>query len=229
MSAAEKGHVDLDASILATMDRMEENLRRYRLDSSTPKSDRDHEPKRQNNPTHWSYDMYDEKESQADNTLLFTSKKARVGVDYNTREPRYKSQYAYGIDGVRPKVHFADGTHGNRIEDDDMLRGNVAYGRQRSPEPDAHRDPEGAQFQRETSNVDKDNKIAIKPATYHDSSSWLDYKCHFEACANVNGWSEEKKGMFLALSLRGQAQAVLGDLPTDRGQHYGTLVRSLQE
>ena len=35
--------------------------------------------------------------------------------------------------------------------------------------------------------------------------------------------------MFLALSLRGQAQSVLGDMPTDRGQHYGTLVRSLQE
>lgn len=35
--------------------------------------------------------------------------------------------------------------------------------------------------------------------------------------------------MFLALSLRGQAQAVLDDLPTDRGQHYETLVRSLRE
>ena len=35
--------------------------------------------------------------------------------------------------------------------------------------------------------------------------------------------------MFLVLSLRGQAQFVLGDLPTDRGQHYQTLVRSSQE
>ena len=56
--------------------------------------------------------MYDEKESQADNSLRFTTKKAGVGVDYNTREPRYKSQYTYGIDWVRPKVHIADSTHG---------------------------------------------------------------------------------------------------------------------
>ena len=89
--------------------------------------------------------MYDYKEVQADNTLLFTSKKARVGIDYNTWESRYKFQYAYGIDGVRPKVHFPDSTHGNRIEGDDMFRDNVAYGRQRSPEPDAHRKPVGAQ------------------------------------------------------------------------------------
>ena len=56
----------------------------------------------------------------------------------------------------------------------------------------------------------------------------LDYKGHFEACASVNVWNEETKGMLFALSLRGQAQSVLGDLTTDRGQHYQTLVRSLQ-
>ena len=81
----------------------------------------------------------------------------------------------------------------------------------------------------ETYRDERDSKLTVKPATYDGSSSWLDYKCHFEACASVNGWNEEKKGLFLALSLRGQAQAVLGDLPKDRGQHYETLVRSLQE
>jgi hypothetical protein len=62
---------------------------------------------------------------------------------------------------------------------------------------------------------DSDSKIAIKPATYDGSRSWLDYKCHFEACDNVNGWDEVKKGLFLALSLRGQAQTVLNDMPSD--------------
>lgn len=37
------------------------------------------------------------------------------------------------------------------------------------------------------------------------------------------------KGLFLAVSLRGHAQSVLGDLPSDNGQHYSTLVRSLEE
>lgn len=31
------------------------------------------------------------------------------------------------------------------------------------------------------------------------------------------------------MSLRGHAQSVLGDLPCDKGQHYSTLVRSLEE
>lgn len=31
------------------------------------------------------------------------------------------------------------------------------------------------------------------------------------------------------MSLRGHAQSVLGDLPSDKGQHYSTLVRSLEE
>lgn len=74
-----------------------------------------------------------------------------------------------------------------------------------------------------------ENKITIKPATYDGSSSWLDYKCHFESCVNVNGWSEEKKGLFLALSLRSQAHAVLSDLPSESRQHYETLVRSLHD
>lgn len=69
----------------------------------------------------------------------------------------------------------------------------------------------------------------IKPATYDGTSSWLDYKAHFQACAAVNGWTEESLGLFLAVSLRGHAESVLGDLPGDKGQHYRTLVRSLEE
>lgn len=50
----------------------------------------------------------------------------------------------------------------------------------------------------------------IKQTTYDGTSSWLDYKAHFKACAAVNGWSEESIGMVLAVSLRGHAQSVLG-------------------
>lgn len=30
----------------------------------------------------------------------------------------------------------------------------------------------------------------IKPATYDGSTSWLDYKSHFEACAKLGNWDE---------------------------------------
>lgn len=52
---------------------------------------------------------------------------------------------------------------------------------------------------------------------------------HGSACVVVNGWTEESKRTVLVVSLRGHAQSVLGDLPSDKGQHYRTPVRSLEE
>jgi hypothetical protein len=49
---------------------------------------------------------------------------------------------------------------------------------------------------------------------------WLDYKSHFDACSRVNQWSENEKGLYLAVALRGQAQGILGDLPIDKQQDY---------
>ena len=71
--------------------------------------------------------------------------------------------------------------------------------------------------------------MTIKSTKYDGSSSWFDYKCHFEVCANITGWSRYKKRLFLAFSLLGQEQAVLSNLSRDRDQQYETLVRSLQE
>ncbi len=34
----------------------------------------------------------------------------------------------------------------------------------------------------------------MKPATYDGTGAWADYKAHFEACAKLNGWSEEARG-----------------------------------
>lgn len=161
MSAAGKEHIDIDANMLATMDRMEKKLKKYRLDTSTPQSDKYTETKIRDNPTHWSYDMFDEEELRADNTLSFTGKKAQVhvGADFDTHKPRYPSQYAYESEGVRPKVHFADSSYGKSTECDNMFRSNMAYratNSQRSPEPDAHRNHVGAKFQTETSRTDRE-------------------------------------------------------------------------
>ena len=72
-------------------------------------------------------------------------------------------------------------------------------------------------------------KIDIKPATFDGTNSWKDYKSHFDACAKINNWSIEEKGLFLAVSLRAQAQGVLGDLPEDTNRHYYVLVQALEE
>ena len=78
---------------------------------------------------------------------------------------------------------------------------------------------------------DKGNRppVLMKPAMYDGKSSWLDYKSHFEACATLGHWSEEDKAMYLALSLCGQAQSVLGDLAGEVPKKYGELIKALNE
>ena len=73
------------------------------------------------------------------------------------------------------------------------------------------------------------NTARVKAATYDGTSSWLDYKFHFDACSRINQWSENEKGLYLAVALRGQAQGILGDLPIDKQQDYKSLVKALEE
>lgn len=100
--------------MLVTMDGMEKQLKRYRLDSSTPKADRYTESKRQDTQPHWSQDMYYEEKSPRDDTVLFTEQKVQASEDYNEDKTRNKSQYAHGTKWVRPKVRFADNSYGER-------------------------------------------------------------------------------------------------------------------
>ncbi|KAH3795337.1 hypothetical protein DPMN_148887 [Dreissena polymorpha] len=48
----------------------------------------------------------------------------------------------------------------------------------------------------------------MRPATYDGSGSSSDYKAYFDACSELNRWTEKEKGLYLAVSLRGQAQGV---------------------
>jgi hypothetical protein len=68
----------------------------------------------------------------------------------------------------------------------------------------------------------------MKPATYDGTSSWIDYKAHFEACSEINQWTNKEKGLYLSVSLRGQAQGVFGNL-TSKSPNYDELVLALQE
>ncbi|CAC5425633.1 unnamed protein product [Mytilus coruscus] len=73
------------------------------------------------------------------------------------------------------------------------------------------------------------NDVKIKPSKYDGNTPWMDYLAHFEMCTLVNMWSEHQKGLYLAVSLIGQAQAVLGDLPKEKRQIFSDLVNALEE
>ena len=68
----------------------------------------------------------------------------------------------------------------------------------------------------------------MKPATYDGTGAWLDYKAHFDACAELNGWTDEQMGLYLSVSLRGQAQGVFGNLGPEK-HDYRDLVIALEE
>lgn len=53
----------------------------------------------------------------------------------------------------------------------------------------------------------------------------MDDKAHFQACAKLNEWSDEQKGLYLSVSLRGQAQGVFGNLNT-KTTDYDELVKT---
>ena len=73
------------------------------------------------------------------------------------------------------------------------------------------------------------SKICMKPATYDGTGLWNDYLSHFESVSLLNHWTETEKGLYLAASLRGQAQGILGNQPRDDRQNYTKLVQSLQD
>ena len=70
--------------------------------------------------------------------------------------------------------------------------------------------------------------VKVKPASFDGTGSWLDYRAHFDAVAEINRWSQTEKGLYLAVSLRGQAQGVFGNLST-QSKDYDMLVQALEQ
>ena len=65
-------------------------------------------------------------------------------------------------------------------------------------------------------------KNYMKPATYDGTGLWNDYLSHFESVSQINHWTEIEMGLYLAASLRGQAQGVLGNQPKTKLPEVGT-------
>lgn len=77
-------------------------------------------------------------------------------------------------------------------------------------------------------NVDQ-KRTFIKPATFDGSTNWSDFNSHFEVCAELNCLLVFEKGMYLAVSLRGNSQGVLGNLPSNDQRNYDALCSALQQ
>lgn len=71
-------------------------------------------------------------------------------------------------------------------------------------------------------------KPVKNPADYDGTQSLRDYLKHFERCSVVNGWSKEEAAVFLAASLRGEAQKVLNGLSDTDCRDYKKIVDKLE-
>jgi len=70
-------------------------------------------------------------------------------------------------------------------------------------------------------------KPRVRPSLYNGSTPWEDYKAQFELVAEINGWDRRTKAAYLAVSLSGPAQAVLGDLDKTQRTSYTDLIAAL--
>ena len=67
----------------------------------------------------------------------------------------------------------------------------------------------------------------MKPLTYNDDEDWESYLNHFELCAKLGRWSYQDRVLYLAASLRGNAQVYYMTLMPAERSSYHTLVVKL--
>lgn len=75
------------------------------------------------------------------------------------------------------------------------------------------------------------NRPVVMPESFAalDSEEWDSWISHFEDCAVINGWSDERKAQFLAIRMRGTALLQLQGLATGVRENYTTLKGALRE
>ncbi|CAC5368127.1 unnamed protein product [Mytilus coruscus] len=54
-------------------------------------------------------------------------------------------------------------------------------------------------------------------------------RSHFDACSQINNWTDKEKGLYLVVSLKGEAQGVFGNLTQEPGQDFKELGKALEE
>ncbi|MGH0151575.1 UNVERIFIED_CONTAM: hypothetical protein FKN15_030359 [Acipenser sinensis] len=66
-----------------------------------------------------------------------------------------------------------------------------------------------------------------KPPTYDGKSSWETYITQFEIVSQLNNWTEEDKGAYLATSLKGEAMNILATVATQQRCNFIALCQAL--
>ena len=110
-----------------------------------------------------------------------------------------------------------------------------------TPESDSSLDPTENYFGNSSRRFHSENPFAPEnesdnysadlftdPADYDGTQSLRDYLRHFERCSVANGWSKEEAAVFLAASLRGEAQKVLNGLSDTDCRNYKKIVDRLE-
>lgn len=72
-------------------------------------------------------------------------------------------------------------------------------------------------------------KAHVKPPVFDGTTPWTDYLVQFEMVAEMNQWNDKQMAMYLATSLRGVAQSVLGDLDNIGRYHYPSLLDKMNQ
>ena len=160
-----------------------------------------------------------------------------VAMDEEPRSERPRSEQ-------KPRRHLPDIPRGRRVHfdtedppllnmyDDSSIGGS--YTPLPTPQPGTSRMGEtGNKPVTSTPNIVESKPqasggVKVKPATFDGTGSWLDYRAHFDAVAEINRWNATEKGLYLAVSLRGQAQGVFGNIST-QSRDYDKLVKALEE
>ena len=74
---------------------------------------------------------------------------------------------------------------------------------------------------------DQAEKPIIKPTKFDGTGDLSDYFSHFDLCVRANAWTEAEAGMFLGLSLGGQARRLLTGLKPATAEGYKKLRTAL--
>ena len=82
---------------------------------------------------------------------------------------------------------------------------------------------------RESIETSRASKNFTKPTTFDGTTSWIDYRSQFEMCAELNNWTNQQKGLYLGVSLRGLAQGVLRNLSVEDQKSFEALSKALSE
>ena len=129
--------------------------------------------------------------------------------------------YPYPVDSAIKYMHGNARTQNSMPPIDAVLNHGSTSGFTEWRQTDGPRVNGGRNYQQGINQIPQEHQVrgyvnqarrpCIIPDRFDGSIPWRDYKEHFEACAAINDWAVKYKARFLAASLKGVAQQVLGD------------------